>query len=127
MALRNEVTKRFNTFYSYGMLVLNQPLEYVDVICFINHDAPIEGLTNVLASETGIHTTERLVDLLNSHQITILPSDNPLKVLVRTNEELKAENEKLKAKNEARKQAQKEKQSKKQGRENRKELKKQLN
>ena len=113
IALRNEVAKRFNTFYSYGMLVLNQPLEYVDVICFINHDAPIVGLTNVLASETGIHTTERLVDLINSHRVTILPSDNPLKVLIRTNEELKAENEKLKAKNEAKKQAQKEKQSKK--------------
>ena len=60
--LRNVVAKRFNTFYSYGFIVLNQPLEYVDVICFINQDAPIEDLTNVLASETGAHTVKRLVD-----------------------------------------------------------------
>lgn len=102
--LRNVVAKRFNTFYSYGFIVLNQPLEYVDVICFINQDAPIEDLTNVLASETGAHTVKRLVDLFNSHNITILPYDHPLKVLARKNEELKAKNEQLKAKNEAKKQ-----------------------
>lgn len=102
--LRNEVAIRFNNFYSLGLIVLNQPLGYVDAICFINQDAPIEDLTNVLASETGAHTLKRLVNLINSHNVTILPEDHPLKVLARKNEELKAKNEQLKAKNEAKKQ-----------------------
>ena len=100
--LRNEVAIRFNNFYSLGLLVLNQPLGYVDAICFINQDAPIEDLTIVLASETGAHTLKRLVNLINSHNVTILPEDHPLKVLARKNEELKA-------KNEAKKQAKKSK------------------
>lgn len=107
--LRNEVAIRFNNFYSLGLIVLNQPLGYVDAICFINQDAPIEDLTNVLASETGAHTLKRLVNLINSHNVTILPDDHPLKVLARKNEELKAKNEQLKAKNEAKKQAKKSK------------------
>lgn len=102
--LRNEVAIRFNNFHSLGLIVMNQPLGYVDAICFINNDAPIEDLTNVLASETGAHTIKRLVNLINSHDVTILPDDHPLKVLARKNEELKAKNEQLKAKNEAKKQ-----------------------
>ena len=102
--LRNDVAKRFHNVHSLGLIVINQPVEYVDVICFINDDAPIEDLTNVLASETGIHLVNRLVYLINSHNITILPHDHPLKILARENEELKAKNEELKAKNKAMKQ-----------------------
>lgn len=102
--LRNEVAIRFNNFHSLGLIVMNHPLGYVDAICFINNDAPIEDLANVLASETGAHTIKRLVNLINSHDVTILPDDHPLKVLARKNEELKAKNEQLKAKNEAKKQ-----------------------
>lgn len=94
--LRNDVAKRFHNVHSLGLIVINQPVEYVDVICFINNDAPIEDLTNVLASETGIHLVNRLVYLINSHNITILPHDHPLKILARENEELKAKNEAMK-------------------------------
>lgn len=111
--LRNEVAKRFNNFYSLRLLVLNQPSRYVDIICFINNDVPIEDLAHVLASETGAHTINRLVDLINSHNIPVLPDDNPLKTLARNYEELKAKIEESKAKQQAKSQAKQSKNAKK--------------
>ena len=93
VALRDDVAKRFTNFYSLGLIVLNSTLEDVDVVWFITHDASIEDLTKVLASETGEQTISKLIKLINNNNISILPLDHPLKIKKRRSIENKARKE----------------------------------